>query len=122
MERRLSSEASLDTPLRSDANRAQTTGDTLSAPASQRPDAQVESGEFTTILRNKLETFKETLAERDLEIFQRRLLNDERVTSVQMAHRYGISPQRVRQLEDRLRKRVRQYLEHELGDALRSAS
>jgi RNA polymerase sigma-32 factor len=122
MEKRLSAEASLDTPIRSDGNHGHTTGDTLPAPASQRPDAQVELGEFTTILRSKLETFKGTLAARDLEIFQRRLLNDERVTSVQMAHRYGISPQRVRQLEDRLRKKVRQFLEDELGDAVRCAS
>ncbi|MES1172164.1 MAG: RNA polymerase factor sigma-32 [Bacteroidota bacterium] len=121
MERRLASETSLDAPIRGTTKEQRTAGDFVQAGENERPDAQVESGEFRAILRSKLATFQGTLAHRDLEIFQRRLLNDEPVTSVQIAHRFGISRERVRQLEERLRKKIRQYLEDEMGDAVRCA-
>jgi RNA polymerase sigma-32 factor len=118
MERRLSPERSLDVPLRGRDNNEIAAGDLVRAALEDGPDAQVERGEFLDILRTKLRTFQTTLTERDLEIFQCRLLTEEPVTSTQVAARFGISRERVRQLEERLRHRAREFLEHELGDAL----
>ena len=70
------------------------------------------------ILKEKLHAFGETLRDRDLEIFRDRLLNDEPATLVQIAERFGVTRERVRQIEERLKKRLRQYLEAELGDAV----
>jgi RNA polymerase sigma-32 factor len=119
MERRLNaSETSLDAPMRSDEQGDRTQGDFVRATSALRPDVQVESGEFGAILKSKLELFGETLRDRDLEIFRDRLLNDDPATLVQIAERFGVTRERVRQIEERLKKRLRQYLETELGDAV----
>jgi RNA polymerase sigma-32 factor len=119
MERRLTaSETSLDAPMRSDEQGERTQGDFVRAAPTLRPDVQVESGEFGDILKQKLLAFGATLRDRDLEIFRDRLLNDEPATLVQIAERFGVTRERVRQIEERLKKRLRQYLETELGDAV----
>src|SRR5882724_2296397 len=119
MERRLNaSETSLDAPMRSDEQGERSQGDFVRASSQLRPDNQVESGEFGEILRAKLHAFGATLRDRDLEIFRDRLLNDEPATLVQIAERFGVTRERVRQIEERLKKRLRQYLEGELGDAV----
>jgi RNA polymerase sigma-32 factor len=119
MERRLTaSETSLDAPMRSDEQGERTQGDFVRAAPAMRPDNQVELGEFSEILRAKLDIFGKGLRDRDLEIFRDRLLNDEPATLVQIAERFGVTRERVRQIEERLKKRLRQYLEDELGDAV----
>ena len=119
MERRLNaSETSLDAPMRSDDQGDRTQGDFVRAAPSSRPDLQVEAGEFGSILRDKLHEFGATLRDRDLEIFRDRLLNDEPATLVQIAERFGVTRERVRQIEERLKKRLRQYLMSELGDGV----
>jgi RNA polymerase sigma-32 factor len=119
MERRLNaSETSLDAPMRSDEQGERSQGDFVKASSQLRPDNQVESGEFSEILREKLHMFGASLRDRDLEIFRDRLLNDEPATLVQIAEKFGVTRERVRQIEERLKKRLRQYLEGELGDAV----
>jgi RNA polymerase sigma-32 factor len=119
MERRLNAaETSLDAPMRSDEQGDRTQGDFVRAAPSSRPDLQVESGEFGAILKDKLHAFGATLRDRDLEIFRDRLLNDEPATLVQIAERFGVTRERVRQIEERLKKRLRQYLVTELGDGV----
>jgi RNA polymerase sigma-32 factor len=119
MERRLNaSETSLDAPMRSDEQGDRTQGDFVRAAPALRPDVQVESGEFGAILSEKLHAFGATLRDRDLEIFRDRLLNEEPATLVQIAERFGVTRERVRQIEERLKRRLRQYLEGELGDAV----
>jgi RNA polymerase sigma-32 factor len=88
-------------------------------PAS-RPDMQVEASEFGLLLREKLQTFGATLRDRDLEIFRARLVNDEPATLVELAERFGVTRERVRQIECRLKGRLRSYLEAELGEGVRS--
>ncbi len=73
----------------------------------------------SAILRAKLHVFGATLRDRDLEIFRDRLLNDEPATlHFRIAEKFGVTRERVRQIEERLKKRLRQYLETELGDAV----
>jgi RNA polymerase sigma-32 factor len=118
MERRLNaSETSLDAPLRADEHGDRTRGDFVRASGELRPDVQVEVGEFGAILRDKLQVFGATLRDRELEIFRERLLNDQPATLVQIAERFGVSRERVRQIEERLKKRLRLFLEAELGEA-----
>jgi RNA polymerase sigma-32 factor len=119
MERRLmASETSLDAPVRSDEQGERTQGDFLPASSSLRPDVRVESGEFGEMLRDRLMVFGATLRDRELEIFRDRLLNDEPATLVEIAERFGVTRERVRQIEERLKKKLRQYLETQFGDAV----
>jgi RNA polymerase sigma-32 factor len=118
MERFNGSEASLDSPPRSRERDARTLGDSLSAASSWQPDVRLEKAEFDEKLRLNLKKFSEGLHGRDREIFRRRLLNEEPVTLVTLAARFGVTRERARQLEFRLKTRIREYLENDLGDAI----
>src|SRR5580765_1895236 len=112
MSRRLDAgDASLDTPA--PGERERTMRDVVAAPTS-RPDVDVELSEFNTILADKLHAFAATLRGRDRAIFNARLLNDEPATLAHLAARFGVSRERVRQLENRLKQRIRDYLEDEI--------
>jgi len=119
MERRLAaSETSLDAPLRSEGLPGRTQGDLVQAGPSARPDLQVENGEFQELLHAKLEIFGAGLQDRELNIFRKRLLADKPTTLEQIGSDHGVSRERARQLEERLKKKLRQFLETELGDSL----
>jgi len=119
MERRLTaSEMSLDAPVHSDEQADQTRGSLLPAPSAGRPDLQIEALEFDGLLKQKLESFRQTLRDRDLEIFEARLLNEEPETLLQLAARFGVTRERVRQIECRLKAKLRQYLQAALGESL----
>jgi len=119
MQRRLDgTETSFDAPRR---GKYKDRPREVRAAAESRPDVAVESGEFKAILTDKLNDFGAKLRDRDSEIFRDRLFNDEPAQLVQLAERFGVSRERVRQIEDRLKQRLRDYLEDELGDAVKAA-
>ena len=119
MERRLgSSETSLDSPVRGDESGGRTHGDFVPAAAHTRPDVQVEAGEFQDLLRQKLEAFGNSLHDRELDIFRDRLLNDAPATLQEIGEKYGVSRERARQIEERLKKKLRTFLQSQLGDAV----
>jgi RNA polymerase sigma-32 factor len=113
-------ETSLETPVRSKASEAKTVGDLLSDVSSSQPDHRVEHAEFDQILRSKLKVFGETLRGRDVDIFSQRLLTEDPITLSQLATKFGVTRERTRQVELRLKARIRAYLEDEMGDGLES--
>jgi RNA polymerase sigma-32 factor len=117
MERFAGGETSLDLPARSRSMEGATVGDLLSDATAPRPDQWFEDAEFSGVLRSKLEAFKSTLRGRDAQIFAQRLLSDDSATLGQLASQFGVTRERTRQLEQRLKKRLRAYLQGELGDA-----
>ncbi len=120
MERRLAApDASFDAPLGNDSgDNPGTRHDLMADDASLRPDSLAEKGEFQRKLREKLEVFAEGLEGRDETIFRDRWLNDEPVTLQELGQRFGVSRERVRQVEKRMLGRLREYLEKELGSAV----
>jgi len=118
MEKRMAApEASLDAPVTSDEDGGRTRMDFLPSNG-DRPDVQVEEGEFSQLLRDKLEKFAEELEGREQTIFRERWLTDSPLTLQESGDRYGVSRERARQLEKRLLGRLRKYLEVELGTAV----
>ena len=116
LERFAGGEMSLETPVRSmDADGA-TLGDSLSDASAPGPDRCVEEAQFSRILRAKLEAFGATLRGREVQIFRRRLFNDEPAKLTELATSFGVTRERVRQLEGRLKVRIRAYLQAELRD------
>jgi hypothetical protein len=87
------------------------------APAGQ-PDVRLEDADFAWHLQARLKAFAATLAGRELEIFRRRLLSDEPETLAMLAVDFGVSRERTRQLEERLKARLRCELTKDLGDAI----
>jgi RNA polymerase sigma-32 factor len=54
----------------------------------------------------------------DVAIFVKRLVSDEPMTLQELGDEFGVSRERVRQLEARLTGRLREYLRQKLGDAV----
>jgi RNA polymerase sigma-32 factor len=118
MDRRLSSgEASLDAPVGDSEGRSVARVDLMPS-SSTGPDSEFESHEMDRIVRRGLDKFRETLSGKDVVIFNKRMFTDEPVTLQELGDEFGVSRERVRQLEARLQTKLREYLKEELGDAV----
>ena len=82
----------------------------------QGPDQQVADAEFRREIGAKIRAFGETLKDKEAVIFTERLLAEQPLTLQEIGDKYGISRERVRQLEERLKRRLRAYLESEIKD------
>jgi RNA polymerase sigma-32 factor len=118
LERFAGGETSLDAPRRSVDHAALTLGELLPAEPGSRPDLRVEDAEFARVLRDKLRFFGEGLEGRDAAIFRRRLLSEQPLTLAQLATEFGVTRERARQVELRLKGRLRDYLRREMGGAV----
>ncbi len=118
MDRRLArADASLDTPVTSADGRSTTRLELLPAGADS-PEAATESAEMGQLLHAELEEFRKTLTGKDVQIFEKRLVADEPLTLQELGDEFGVSRERVRQLEVRLTGRLREHLKKTLGDAV----
>ena len=116
MELRLASpEVSLDATPRND--RPHATSNVVPADPAARPDQQLEKTEFHRRLKEFVERFSEGLSGRERQIFSDRLISDHPLTLRELGRRYGVSRERARQLESRLKEKIRVYLESEFADA-----
>jgi RNA polymerase sigma-32 factor len=120
LERFAGGETSLDAPLRSQEPNSKTVGDSLSGAAAAQPDLQVENAEFIEAVRSKLRIFGRSLHGREASIFRRRLLSEDPVTLARLAIEFGVTRERARQVEYRLKARIRCYLQEELGESFGS--
>ena len=114
------SEASLDAPMGDAEGRATSRIDMLVS-KDAAADVMLAEAELRSALRGKLSTFRETLKGKDLEIFDLRLAtHEDPLTLQQLGDRFGVSRERVRQLEARLVGRLRTHLRQEIDDAAQS--
>ena len=112
-ERMAHSEVSLNQPVREDETAElldviPDTGDT--------PEEAAAHDEWRTFAREKIDQFASTLKDKELEIFQSRLLADDPPTLQEVGARFGISRERVRQIESRLKKRLKLFLKAQSPD------
>jgi RNA polymerase sigma-32 factor len=85
---------------------------------SSDPEENAESTELSELVRRHLDDFRKTLSGKELEIFDDRLVAEEPLTLQELGDRFGVSRERVRQLEARLTGKLRTFLKSELGDAV----
>jgi len=116
MDQRLatSSEISVETPLGHDSG-AGTMLDLLPAPG-ESAEEEVAGGEFYELMKEKLGEFARTLRGREAEIYQERLMAESPLTLQELGDRYGVSRERVRQMESAVKKRLREYLVSQVRD------
>jgi len=82
------------------------------------PDQIAEGAELSELLQGRLSEFRETLSGKDVIIFDKRVVADEPLTLQELGDEFGVSRERVRQLEARLTGKLRNYLKEKLGDAV----
>ncbi len=82
----------------------------------QSPEEHIAETQYRQLLKQKMEQFAKSLKDKELVIFRERLLNDEPITLREIGEKYGISRERVRQIEDRVKKKLKLYLSKEFKD------
>ncbi len=106
-------DVSLESPVRSDSEDEQKSFIPSHGPAIEDI---VAGTEMKTKLSDLLTVLKVKLNDKEKMILEERLLTDEPLTLQTIADRFGISRERVRQIEVNLLKKMKKYLEVEMPD------
>ena len=104
---------SLDAPLKDDSDTERI--EFLSTNTESIED-QVSKKEIEVLLHNKIAEFRKKMTPRELEIFDLRIFSDNPVTLQEIGDRYGISRERVRQVEKNIIKKMREFFKREIPD------
>ncbi len=115
MDQRLSeSDLSLNAPVRADEKGVEF-GDLLSADT-EGAEQQLADADLRRVFLGKAREFADTLDERDRRIMDDRVLSEDPRTLRELGEEFGLSRERVRQLEARLVNQLREYLKENLVD------
>ena len=104
---------SLDEPIRDDSNTERI--EFLNTDADSTED-KVARKEIEDILHLRVNEFKKTLKPRELDIFNQRIFSDEPLTLQEIGEAYNISRERVRQVENNIIKKMKDYFKNEMPD------
>lgn len=111
MQKRLfSADLSLDQPSVGGEKDSTPLRDTLPDESTATFDKLLADRQVKLIFSQYLEEFRSTLRGRDLEIFDLRLTSEEPLTLQAIGEQYGISRERVRQIESRIIKNLRAFV------------
>ncbi|MBU8848168.1 MAG: RNA polymerase factor sigma-32 [Desulfobacterales bacterium] len=114
MDQRLGNwDLSLDEPLKNDSNTERIEFINIETDSSED---RVAKKEIEDILHIKVNEFKKTLNERELDIFDRRIFSDSPETLQQIGEVYSISRERVRQIENNILKKMKTYFKKDMPD------
>jgi RNA polymerase sigma-32 factor len=106
-------ELSLDAPIKEDSDDERIA---FIATPGTSVDSQVAKKEMEAILHEKLAVFKKGLNDRERDILDNRLFSDTPATLQEIGKRYGISRERVRQIQSNMIKRMKSYFEQEIPE------
>lgn len=114
MDRRLSGdELSIQTPVGDESGL--TFGDRLALPAAPADDT-LAGEQIKELLRAELAEMAKELQDRELYIFENRMVADEPMTLQEIGNKFGLSRERARQIEAKLVKRLRERLQAKIPD------
>jgi RNA polymerase sigma-32 factor len=84
------------------------------------PEEATAGAEFRQFAKEKVDEFASKLEGKELEIFRARLLSEDPITLQEIGEQFGISRERVRQIENRLKKRFKDFLKGQATDIERA--
>ena len=100
-------EVSIDAPVKEDAKQDYSSF----LPSSEIDvDKQISVRERKELLREKLEEYKMTLSKKHRDIFDKRILAEHPLTLQELGDRYNISRERVRQIQEKILKKAKEWL------------
>ncbi len=121
MERRLGGgEMSLDAPVAGGADGRPTARVELMPSPGERVDDWLANEEVSRMLTEKIREYGETLDGKEAIIFRDRLVAEEPRTLQELGDEFGVSRERVRQIEKRLQGKLKKYLQKEVGEPVLS--
>ena len=106
-------DVSLDAPLKNDSDTERI--EFLSTDSVSAED-RVAQKEMEGLLHEKISEFRSQMSDRELDIFDNRIFSENPVTLQEIGDRYGISRERVRQVEKNVIKKMREYIRREIPD------
>lgn len=122
MERRLQGhDVSLDAEVNDSEGRPLTRLDLL-VDVGDPQDIQIHDARFDDVLKQRLAEFSKPLTDKEEFIFRNRLIAEDPLTLQEIGDEFGVSRERVRQIEKRLLGKLRRFLEEELPDYFRNAT
>jgi RNA polymerase sigma-32 factor len=71
--------------------------------------------QFADAVRQNIEEFKKQVDEKELAIIEQRLFTEDPATLQVIADQFGVSRERIRQIESRLKDRLKEFLRESLG-------
>ena len=114
MEQRLSGrDVSVDAPVGGDGDASML--DFLSRDGIDA-EAQLGDAQVRELVAAKMHEFGRTLQNQERTIFEERMVAEDPLTLQEIGDRYGVSRERVRQIEERIKKRLRAFLVQEIPD------
>lgn len=104
----------------SDDPGSRTLSDIVPETVPHNPESAVVRGELSDLMQRKLTEFAAQHLRDDRErlIWERRLLAQDPLSLTELGTDFDVSKERIRQVEARLKKRLKAFLEAELGDAI----
>jgi RNA polymerase sigma-32 factor len=106
-------DVSLDAPLKNDSD---TERIAFLSTEIESVEEQVAKKEIEAILHDKIAEFRKKMTPRELKIFDLRIFSDTPVTLQEIGDRYGISRERVRQVEKSVIKKMRAFFKEQIPD------
>ncbi|VBB47669.1 RNA polymerase sigma-C factor [uncultured Desulfatiglans sp.] len=79
-------------------------------------DEQISEAEGRSRLAEKLKTFRETLSGKEADIYDHRIMAEKPLTLQDLGDKYNISRERVRQIQEKIIKRIKSWLKEEIPD------
>jgi RNA polymerase sigma-32 factor len=118
MQERLSGgDVSISTPLgASDDGRDSLTIENRFSDASELPSETMEQSEQAALFKKALEEFVTELDEREAAIFRERLLSENPRTLQEIGDDYKITKERARQIEEKIKKKLKDFLAEKYPD------
>jgi RNA polymerase sigma-32 factor len=80
----------------------------------ERIDKTLAKRELQALVNKKLKEFKKTLKNKELYLYEHRLLAENPATLQEIGDNYGITRERARQIEEKLLRKIKTYLEQEI--------
>jgi RNA polymerase sigma-32 factor len=118
MEQRLGSpDMSVDAPLQSDSEASLLA---LLPASDETIEDAIGRREIQQMLRQGLTDFRATLKEKEQVIFDLRMLAEEKATLQEISDKLHVSRERVRQIENRIREKAKEFLKERLGSSIDS--
>jgi RNA polymerase sigma-32 factor len=116
MEQRLSlPDLSVDAPLRDDAENSLEA--VLPSGEASAEDILADA-EIRALLVSSLDEFAKSLNKKELMILRERMLNEEKATLQDLAEKLSLSRERIRQLETRIKEKLKEFLMEKFGPSL----
>lgn len=106
-------DVSLDAPLTDDSDSEKI--EFISYDSESAEDKMAKK-ELDNLIHSKIKIFRKRMSKRENEIFDLRIFSDNPVTLQEIGDRYGISRERVRQVEKNIITKMREFVKEEMPD------